>query len=210
MAHCSQPLLSRRVQHRFRCTSGPRHRRSAMRSMDRLQVQTSSGWMDIGNQLVTVTGGSGDAGTVLHMKGHTGVIRIMTTTAKAGKCTRDIGTMRTTTMDTGENMIMSATIMITTTITTDRFWHCARRTSFDSLLCGPGNLLTVYLESARRGATVSAAKQEDAEIGASMSSTQKLVSTALPYQLQSKLNLSRGCRGARDGSGRARDFCARS
>src|SRR5712692_3576759 len=85
MAHCSQPLLSRLVQHRFRCTSGPRHRRSAMRSVDRLQVQTSSGWMDIGNRLVAITGGSGDAGTVLHMKGHTGAIRTMTTIAKAGE-----------------------------------------------------------------------------------------------------------------------------
>src|SRR5260370_11234501 len=118
MAHCSQPLLSRLVQHRFRCTSGPRHRRSAMRSGDRLQVQTSSGWMDIGNRLVTITGGSGDAGTVLHMKGHTGAIRIMTTIAKAGECTRDIGTMRTTTMAAGETMIMIATIMIAT-VTTD-------------------------------------------------------------------------------------------
>src|SRR5713101_4596749 len=119
MAHCSQPLLPRLVQHRFRCTSGPRHRRSAMRSVDRLQVQTSSGWMDIGNRLVTITGGSGDAGTVLHMKGHTGAIRIMTTIAKAGECTRDIGTMRTTTMAAGEAMIMIATIMIAT-VTTDR------------------------------------------------------------------------------------------
>jgi hypothetical protein len=91
-----------------------------MRSMDRLQVQTSSGWMDIGNRLVTITGGSGDAGTVLHMKGHTGAIRIMTTTEKAGECTRDIGTMRTTTTATGETMIVIATIMITTT-TTDRY-----------------------------------------------------------------------------------------
>jgi hypothetical protein len=91
-----------------------------MKSMDRLQVQTSSGWMDIGNQLVIITGGSGDAGTVLPMKGHTGVIRIMTTTAKAGECTRDIGTMRTTTTATGETTIMIATIMVAT-MTTDRY-----------------------------------------------------------------------------------------
>ena len=90
-----------------------------MWSMDRLQVQTSSGWMDIGNRLVTITGGSGDAGTVLHMKGHTGAIRIMTTIAKAGECTRDIGTMRTTTMAAGETMITVATIMIAT-VTTER------------------------------------------------------------------------------------------
>ena len=86
--------------------------------------------MDIGNQLVTVTGGSGDAGTVLHMKGHTGAIRTTTTIAKAGECTRDIGTMRTTTMATdgtvrttimaaGETMIVIATIVIKTTMTTD-------------------------------------------------------------------------------------------
>ena len=71
--------------------------------------------MDIGNRLVTITGGSGDAGTVLHMKGHTGAIRIMTTIAKAGECTRDIGTMRTTTMAAGETMITVATIMIALT-----------------------------------------------------------------------------------------------
>jgi hypothetical protein len=53
------------------------------------------------------------------MKGHTGAIRIMTTIAKAGECTRDIGTMRTTTMAAGETMIMIATIMIAT-VTTDR------------------------------------------------------------------------------------------
>ena len=106
-----------------------------MRSMDRLQVQTSSGWMDIGNQLVTTTGGSGDAGTGLHMKGHTGVIRTMTTTEKAGKCTRDIGTMRTTTMATGETMIIIATIMIATTMTTDRYAHMRVELAFDNLLC---------------------------------------------------------------------------
>src|ERR1700730_9315365 len=102
-----------------------------MRSMDRLRVRASSGWMDIGNQSVNVTGGSGDAGTLLHMKGHTGVIRIMTTTAKAGKCTRDIGTMRTTTMATGEAMIMIATIMITTTMTTDRYAPMRVELAFD-------------------------------------------------------------------------------
>ena len=42
----------------------------------------------------------------------------MNTTDKAGKCTRDTGTMRTTTMATGETMIM--TIMITT-MTTDHY-----------------------------------------------------------------------------------------
>ena len=86
--------------------------------------------MAIGNQLVTIIGGSGDAGTVLHMKGHSGVIRTTTTTGKAGKCTRDIGTMRTTTMATGEIMIMIGTIMITT-MTTDLYTH-ARQTDLDS------------------------------------------------------------------------------
>jgi hypothetical protein len=73
--------------------------------------------MDIGNQLVIITGGSGDAGTVLPMKGHTGVIRTMITTEKAGECTGDIGTMRTTTTATGETAIMIGTIMITTMTT---------------------------------------------------------------------------------------------
>jgi hypothetical protein len=86
--------------------------------------------MDIGNQLVTITGGSGDAGTVLRIKGHTGVIRITTTIAKAGECTRDIGTMRTTTMAIGENVAMIATIVITTTTNADQyalpFGRCVR------------------------------------------------------------------------------------
>ena len=69
--------------------------------------------MDIGNQSATITDGSADAGTALHTKGHTGVIRIMTTTEKAGACTRDIGTMKITTMATGETTIMIATIMTT-------------------------------------------------------------------------------------------------
>jgi hypothetical protein len=90
--------------------------------------------MDIGNQLVTITGGFGDAGTVLHMKGHTGVIRIMTTTEKAGECTRDIGTMRTTTMAAGETMIMIAAIMIAT-VTTDQYALMRVELAFHNLLC---------------------------------------------------------------------------
>jgi hypothetical protein len=39
----------------------------------------------------------------------------MTTTAKAGECTKDIGTMRITTMATGETTTMGATM------TTDRY-----------------------------------------------------------------------------------------
>ena len=69
--------------------------------------------MDIGNRLGTITDGSGDAGTVLHMTGHTGVIRIMTTTEKAGECTRDTGTVRITTVATGDTIIMIATTMTT-------------------------------------------------------------------------------------------------
>jgi hypothetical protein len=38
-------------------------------------------------------------------------------------------------MGTGEAMIMIATIMITTTMTTDRFCTRARRTALDNLLC---------------------------------------------------------------------------
>ena len=90
-----------------------------MRSMDRLQVQTSSGWTDIGNQLVIITGGSGGAGTVLHMKAHTGAIRIMTTTEEAGNGMRDIGTTKITTMAIGATMVMIATIVIATT--TDQY-----------------------------------------------------------------------------------------
>jgi hypothetical protein len=83
--------------------------------MGRLQVRASSGWKAIGNQLVTITGGSRGAGNVLLLKGHTGVIRITTTIAKAGKSTRDTGTVRITTTATGGTMVTIATIMITTT-----------------------------------------------------------------------------------------------
>ena len=106
-----------------------------MKSMDQLQVQVSSGWMDTGNQLVTTTGGCEDAGSVLHLKGHTGVIRIMTTTGKAGKCTRDTGTMRTTTTATGETTIMIATVVITTTITTDHDALMRVEPAFHKVLC---------------------------------------------------------------------------
>lgn len=90
-----------------------------MRSMDRLQVQSSSGWTDIGNQWITITGGSEDVGSVLLIKGHTGAIRTMTTTGKAGGCMRDIGTARITTTVTGESTIMIVTIVIATTMTAD-------------------------------------------------------------------------------------------
>jgi hypothetical protein len=63
--------------------------------------------------MVIITSGFGDVGTVLPMKGHTGAIRITITTGKAGKCTRDIGTMRTTITATGETMIVITTTMIT-------------------------------------------------------------------------------------------------
>ena len=76
--------------------------------------------------MVIITGGFGDVGTVLRTKGHTGAIRTMTTTEKAGECTRDIGTMRTTTTAIGETMIMIATIMITT-MTTDHYLLAVHR-----------------------------------------------------------------------------------
>jgi hypothetical protein len=102
--------------------------------MDRLQLQTSSGWMDIGNQLVTITGGSGGTGTGLHTKGRTGAIRTMTTIGKAGKCTRDIGTMKTTTTATGETMTMIGTIM-NVTMTTDHYSLMRVELAFHNLLC---------------------------------------------------------------------------
>ena len=49
------------------------------------------------------------------MREPTGAIRTMTTIAKAGECTKDIGTMRTTTTATVETMIVTTTIMIMTT-----------------------------------------------------------------------------------------------
>ena len=72
-------------------------------------------WQPVGHHYRWVRG----RWDVLHLKGRTGVIRTMTTTGKAGKCTKDIGTMRTTTTATGE--ITIATVMITTNITTDHY-----------------------------------------------------------------------------------------
>jgi hypothetical protein len=100
--------------------------------------------MDIGNRLVTITGGSGDAGIVLHMKAHTGAIRIMTTIAKAGECTRDIGTMRTTTMAAGETMIMIATIMIATVTTDRRSYDSRLSTAQIYTRVSTGRMLDVY------------------------------------------------------------------
>ena len=74
-------------------------------------------------------------GSVLHLKGLTGVIRTMTTTGRAGKCTRDTGTMRTTTTATGETTIMIATIVITTTITTDHDALMRVELASHSVLC---------------------------------------------------------------------------
>src|SRR5882762_4350957 len=52
------------------------------------------------------------------MKGPTGAIRITTTTAKGGKCTRDTGTTRTTTTAIGDTTVVVATTMITGTAST--------------------------------------------------------------------------------------------
>src|SRR5712691_3733167 len=116
MVHCSPQLWLRRVRRRFRCTSGHRRRRWFMKSRDLLPVQGSCGLKAIGNRWVTGTDGCGGIGSVHHLKGHTGRIRITTTTAKAGWCTKDIGTARTTTITTGEIMIadegMGITMMI--------------------------------------------------------------------------------------------------
>ena len=72
-----------------------------MKSRDRLRAWATFGSRDIGNPWVTVTGGCGDTGSVLHLKVPTGRIRITTTIAKGGCCTKDIGTARTTTTATG-------------------------------------------------------------------------------------------------------------
>ena len=57
----------------------------------------------------------------------------MTTTEKAGKCTKDIGTMRTTTTATGETTSTIATVMITTNITTDHYYTSSKRPSLGGL-----------------------------------------------------------------------------
>jgi hypothetical protein len=80
-----------------------------MKSLGRLPALASFGWKDIGRQLGAITGGSGDTGSVLRLKAHTGPIRITTTIAKAGNCTKDIGTARTTTATTGATTGMSTT-----------------------------------------------------------------------------------------------------
>ena len=81
-----------------------------MKSLDRLPAPASFGWKDIGRLLGATTDGSGDAGSVLRLKEPTGPIRITTTIAKAGNCTKDIGTARTTTATTGATMGMVITM----------------------------------------------------------------------------------------------------
>ena len=116
MAYCSRPPWSRRVRRRFRCTLGRRRRRWFMKSRGLLPVQGWCGLKAIGNRWVTATDGCGGIGSVHHLKVHTGRIRTMTTTAKAGCCMKDIGTAKTTTTITGEIMIadggMGITMMI--------------------------------------------------------------------------------------------------
>jgi hypothetical protein len=89
-----------------------------MKSLGRLPAPASFGWRDIGCQLVAITSGSAVTGTVLRLKEHTGPIRITITIAKAGNCTKDIGTTRTTTATIGATMIMGMVIMATTGMST--------------------------------------------------------------------------------------------
>jgi hypothetical protein len=86
-----------------------------MKSLGRLPAPASFGWRDIGCQLVAITSGSAVTGTVLRLKEHTGPIRITITIAKAGNCTKDIGT---TTATIGATMIMGMVIMATTGMST--------------------------------------------------------------------------------------------
>ena len=58
--------------------------------------------------------GSGTLGSSTVCKGLTGAIPTMTTSRKAGNCTRDTGTMRTTIAAMGEAMTVIKTTMITT------------------------------------------------------------------------------------------------
>ena len=78
-----------------------------MKSLGLLPARALFGSRDIGNPWVTVTDGYGDAGIVLHMLARIGRIRITTIIAKAGSCTKDIGTAKTTTTTTGRTIIAS-------------------------------------------------------------------------------------------------------
>jgi hypothetical protein len=75
-----------------------------------------------------VTSGSGGIGSVLSWRAHTGHTHITITIAKAGKCTKDIGTAKTTPTATGEIMIVGKGMVIAktagTTATTDRNHEC--------------------------------------------------------------------------------------
>ena len=66
--------------------------------------------------MVVIISGCGDAGIVRRLKGLNGAIRTMTTTRKAGKCTKDIGTMKTTITATGETMIVITNATMATTM----------------------------------------------------------------------------------------------
>ena len=87
-----------------------------MRSPGHLLARASFGSKGIGYRQLIVTSGSGDIGSVLRLKEHTGRIRTMTTIAKAGNITKDIGTARTMTTAIGASMAMVGAMVSTTTV----------------------------------------------------------------------------------------------
>src|ERR1700737_3690084 len=115
MAYCSQALWPHRVQLKFRCILGRRHLPRFTKSLDRLPAPASFGSRDIGRRLVIITSGSAATGSGLHLKEHTGPIRITTIIEKAGKCTKDIGTARTMRATTGVTVTTVSTSMSGTT-----------------------------------------------------------------------------------------------
>jgi len=84
-----------------------------MKSLGLHPNRNSFGSKDIGDPLVTTTGGCGDIGSVLRLKELTGRIRTTTTTGKVGNGTKDTGTVRTTTMTIGGTMIVGGGIAMT-------------------------------------------------------------------------------------------------
>jgi hypothetical protein len=93
---CSQPRSRCQLQPSYRYISALRHRVSVTNNEARFPDQDAPGSMDIGRRRGIVIGGLRDAGTVHHMKEHTGIILTTTTNNRVGNCTKVTGTVMNT------------------------------------------------------------------------------------------------------------------
>ena|ERR1700688_100290 len=112
MAYCSHLLSPSLLLPRLEYTSEAHRRRCVTKTVDLNQVRAMPGSMDIGRPTGITIGGWRVAGIVRRTKAHIGTILTMTTSSKAGNCTKATGITRITTeiaeiMARGTNTITS-------------------------------------------------------------------------------------------------------